>query len=1314
MPVVEITSNEAIFNVPTNSFGGCIGIGTTLPTSALDVVGTVKATQFIGDGSMLTGVASSSSSSGWTSNMGGVFNISQNIGIGTSTPSTALDVVGTATATQMIVKQNIEIVSPSDEYTYIKMKNPTSEIQVGTNTSTDPVAPYGSYIWNYTNGDMQFGINNTEGLRIATSGNVGIGTTIPKSTLHVVGTMSSTSVGIGTTSSTYPLRIEADYTYSTGSYKSIPYQNYMSWDAFANKIPLTRIGNDDTGRYLLPDFGFDFLINGVNYRNATYVVIDGIISFGGYIQNLGPDGGFNIISESSIPALVIGVSDHIINSVSYFIGTFNDEQAIYVFYDAVGYEFPSFLYKWCVVLQPNGKVYIFINNIQTDIESQIGFLTGDNKTWIVQLPRNESIINPALTNTAYEIVIYQNRKLASKIQGNVHITDALYVSSIGPGSVLRYPPIGLTSNISTISNALYGNGEYIVTNSTNTMNTPYVLFDYYVDTSFTLTQDQWGNGGLYTGSISTSFFDLNNNVSSVNGIWIQLQLPVQICLHSYGITPLSYTLLRAPRTYVLLGSSDDNTWYIIDDRRNNPTIYPDTREVVHTVSTSSLYKYYRFVVTSALNGYSPSWSELNLYAYNDPLEINNHMTVVGSVGIGTTTPINALHVIGNVSVQGHILPTACNVYDLGSANFRFRDLYLSGTTIDLEGTQIAKDSTTGGISVTDSVNGGLVDTSTRNLIAEGNVGIGTTRPSARVHIYHTAATDILRVDDEHVDTTPFIINQYGNLGIGVANPTQKLHVSGNSRLEGDLVVTNNITANTMISSNLYVVGDIVTMNTLSSNTEQMVITNAGTGPALKVIQTGLMSIHTIAEFVDAEDGTALIINNGGNIGIGTTNALAKTHIYHTGTGDILRVDDETAPDTTPFLINQSGNVGIGTNNPTSLLQVNGTVSATTLAGNGASITALNAGNISTGTLIVDRGGTGSASLTANKVLVGNGTTAVLQPTNFHWDNANTRLGIGTASPLASLHVYNAATGDILRIDDETAPDTTPFLINQDGNVGIGTNNPLQKLQVNGSVILASSGNVGIGTLTALAKTHIYHAGTGDILRIDDQTAPDTSPFLINQDGNVGIGTNNPIVPLQISGNVTLDSPYTMSFGSSTRQMLNLWGSSFAIGIQDNTLYSRTATNFAWFKGGSHSNLEFQPGAGGTVMMTLTTNADLNVAGDITVFANLSDERLKKNIYSLPSGTLDKICALRPVDFHWKDDIYHEPRRGTEDVGFIAQEVETLFPKIIKTVTPLGQSDTYKGISYEKLTPYIVRALQELRDENELLRLKVAALEQKIQ
>ncbi len=62
----------------------------------------------------------------------------------------------------------------------------------------------------------------------------------------------------------------------------------------------------------------------------------------------------------------------------------------------------------------------------------------------------------------------------------------------------------------------------------------------------------------------------------------------------------------------------------------------------------------------------------------------------------------------------------------------------------------------------------------------------------------------------------------------------------------------------------------------------------------------------------------------------------------------------------------------------------------------------------------------------------------------------------------------------------------------------------------------------------------------------------------------------------------------LSFGSIARQMLNLWNTAYAIGVQSYDLYLRTDTGagFAWFEGGTHSNTHYDPGTGGRTLMTL--------------------------------------------------------------------------------------------------------------------------------
>ncbi len=56
------------------------------------------------------------------------------------------------------------------------------------------------------------------------------------------------------------------------------------------------------------------------------------------------------------------------------------------------------------------------------------------------------------------------------------------------------------------------------------------------------------------------------------------------------------------------------------------------------------------------------------------------------------------------------------------------------------------------------------------LAVSGNVGIGTSLPTALGHVYNTGSGTSFRVDDAAADTTPFVVTADGNVGIGTATP----------------------------------------------------------------------------------------------------------------------------------------------------------------------------------------------------------------------------------------------------------------------------------------------------------------------------------------------------------------------------------------------------------------------------------------------------------------------------------------------------------------------------------------------------------------
>ena len=71
-------------------------------------------------------------------------------------------------------------------------------------------------------------------------------------------------------------------------------------------------------------------------------------------------------------------------------------------------------------------------------------------------------------------------------------------------------------------------------------------------------------------------------------------------------------------------------------------------------------------------------------------------------------------------------------------------------------------------------------------------------------------------------------------------------------------------------------------------------------------------------------------------------------------------------------------------------------------------------------------------------------------------------------------------------------------------------------------------------------------------------------------------------------------------------------------------------------------------------------------------------------------SLSKILQLNPVTYYWIDKSVDESRQ----IGFIAQEVEKIFPELVKT-NEKGQ----KAMNYSQLVSPIVKALQELHLKN---------------
>ena len=109
-----------------------------------------------------------------------------------------------------------------------------------------------------------------------------------------------------------------------------------------------------------------------------------------------------------------------------------------------------------------------------------------------------------------------------------------------------------------------------------------------------------------------------------------------------------------------------------------------------------------------------------------------------------------------------------------------------------------------------------------------------------------------------------------------------------------------------------------------------------------------------------------------------------------------------------------------------------------------------------------------------------------------------------------------------------------------------------------------------------------------------------------------------------------------------------------------------------------------------------------------VKSQISDQRLKANIKPTKINALDLLNNIEMVEFNWKKD------NKFEKIGAIAQQVQTVDKDLV--VRDMDDKQTYNDylrINYYDTIPYLIKAVQELSEENTNLKLRLQKLEDKI-
>ena len=348
-----------------------------------------------------------------------------------------------------------------------------------------------------------------------------------------------------------------------------------------------------------------------------------------------------------------------------------------------------------------------------------------------------------------------------------------------------------------------------------------------------------------------------------------------------------------------------------------------------------------------------------------------------------------------------------------------------------------------------------------------------------------------------------------------------------------------------------------------------------------------------------------------------------------------------------------------------------------------------------GTLNVANGGTGLTTLTANRIPYGNGTSAFQSSANLTFDGSTLT---GTTVNVRLSNDYKVGFGD-----------GTSWL-SGNGSTGyltFGTNNTERgRFSVNGNLMLGTTtgterltlaNTVGVGAAMAFWANGV---GAGSELYVG-QGGSNEAYFYNRANGFIAIATNNiERIRVLAGGNTGFgltDPPYVLSASSNSPQ--------FYLrnpGYGGYIVSTNTDTSFSFTKEGVGERTRVTPNGGWSVGTTADPGAGaIYATGAITAF--FSDKRLK-TVRGKIQNALDKVAKLSGVYYTFNDTAKSYGYDSDEEhVGVIAQEVEAVLPQIVKAApfdldennnSKSGQN--YKTVQYDKLTPLLIEAINELR------------------